>query len=68
MIQSLVVNSALVGSTSLLPEISRCCIGALWLKAGYFQKTHNIFQKTQNATGPLWHGIAHRLEGDFVNA
>ena len=49
-------------------QMASCCIGAMWLKADFFEKSHRLFQDIPTPTGSLWHGISHRREGDHGNA
>lgn len=40
----------------------------LWLLVGELDRSHTISQNLQDATGSYWHGMMHRVEGDFANA
>ncbi len=46
------------------PELA----SALWLYVGDIYRSHTICQGITTATGSYWHGIMHRLEGDFSNS
>ena len=41
---------------------------ALWLYVDELDRSHEISQSMDDATGSYWHGIMHRREGDFSNA
>ena len=49
-------------------------VWAILLKAGLhlwnnsLDKSHRLAQTVENETGSYWHGIMHRLEGDYGNA
>jgi hypothetical protein len=43
------------------------CAG-LWLYVDALERSHQISQGLEDATGSFWHGIMHRREGDFSNA
>lgn len=66
-LESLEENLALLGGEIKDQTMALCCVGALWLKADYFDRAHQIFQDIDNPTGSLWHGISHRREGDYGN-
>ena len=40
----------------------------IWLYAGDIWKSHTISQSIPDETGAWWHGIMHRLEGDYWNS
>lgn len=61
-------NPLLLGEPLADKEMALCSVGALWLKADFFDAAHEIFQEIPTSTGSLWHGISHRREGDFGNA
>lgn len=58
----------LLGGPILDRQMAGCCVGALWLKADFFEQAHKLFQDVHTSTGALWHGISHRREGDHGNA
>ena len=41
---------------------------ALWLYVDELDRSHEISQSLNDATGSYWHGIMHRREGDFSNS
>ncbi len=43
-------------------------IAGIWIYAGDIWKSHTVSQTIEDATGSWWHGIVHRLEGDFYNS
>ncbi len=49
-------------------EMAQCCASGLWLKHHFLHRSHEISQQIHSSTGSYWHGIMHRLEGDFGNA
>ena len=67
-IHHLSLNLEKLGGKPKDKDLARCCIGALWLKADFFDEAHNIFQDLKSQTGSLWHGISHRREKDYSNA
>lgn len=40
----------------------------LYLLNESLDKSHDIAQEITNATGSYWHGLMHRMEGDYSNA
>ena len=48
--------------------MAQCCLSGLWLLLNEWDRSHDISQNIKNAEGCYWHGIMHRLEGDFWNA
>jgi len=44
------------------------CLSALWLHNGYLNRAHEICQDLKTVEGSYWHGIMHRIEGDYWNA
>ena len=45
-----------------------CCISGLWLLHNFLDRSHDISQETHSREGSYWHGIMHRLEGDYWNS
>lgn len=43
-------------------------VSGLLLWNGNLDRSHTISQGIENATGSYWHGIMHRMEGDYWNA
>lgn len=43
-------------------------VAGLHLWNGSLDRSHTISQDIENATGSYWHGIMHRMEGDYWNA
>ena len=40
----------------------------LWLYVDNLERSHELSQSLDDATGAYWHGIMHRREGDFSNS
>jgi len=49
-------------------DMARACLAGLWLLHNYLDESHRISQEIESPTGSFWHGIMHRVEGDFGNA
>jgi hypothetical protein len=49
-------------------EMALACTSGLWLRHHFLDRSHEISQHLHSSTGSFWHGIMHRLEGDFGNA
>ena len=47
---------------------ARAVVSGLLLWNGNLDRSHAISQGIGNATGSYWHGIMHRMEGDYWNA
>lgn len=47
---------------------ARAVKAGLHLWNGSLDASHAIAQDIENATGSFWHGIMHRMEGDYSNA
>ncbi len=45
-----------------------CAAAGLWLLAGQWNRSHEISQEQHNPVGSYWHGIMHRIEGDYWNS
>lgn len=43
-------------------------VSGLLLWNGNLDRSHTISQEIENPTGSYWHGIMHRMEGDYWNA
>ena len=50
------------------PDDARCVRSGLFLYFSALDESHRISQGIRTATGSYWHGIMHRLEGDWSNA
>ncbi len=55
-----IADPAIVGNPPL--------IAGMWLYAGDIWKSHTVSQSIGDFTGSWWHGIMHRLEGDYYNS
>lgn len=49
-------------------ELAECCLSGLWLLHNFLDQSHEISQQVHSREGSFWHGIMHRLEGDFGNS
>lgn len=49
-------------------KLADCCISGLWLLHNFLDESHEISQSIHSSEGSYWHGIMHRLEGDFWNS
>jgi hypothetical protein len=43
-------------------------MAGLWIYFSCFEEAHQLADSCETEDGYLWHGIVHRLEGDFGNA
>ena len=48
--------------------MANSALSGLWLWFGYLDRAHEICQDIPSSEGSYWHGIMHRIEGDFWNA
>jgi len=49
-------------------SMAECCLSGLWLLHNFLDRSHSISQDVQSPEGSYWHGIMHRMEGDFGNS
>ena len=49
-------------------QLSDSAESGLWLWLGFLDRAHEICQDIPSSEGSYWHGIMHRIEGDFWNA
>ena len=62
------------GVSSLFPNgvnhrtMASCCLSGIWLLHNFLDDSHEISQSIKTPEGSLWHGLMHRLEGDFWNS
>lgn len=49
-------------------DMAACCVSGLWLLHNFLDDSHEISQSIHSPEGSYWHGIMHRLEGDFWNS
>lgn len=47
---------------------AQCVKAGLFLWNESLQSSHHISQDVTSATGSYWHGLMHRMEGDYSNA
>lgn len=48
--------------------MAQCCLSGLWLLHNFLNESHEISQSIQSPEGSYWHGIMHRMEGDYWNS
>ena len=48
--------------------MAQCCLSGLWLLHNFLNESHEISQSIESPEGSYWHGIMHRLEGDYWNS
>ena len=49
-------------------SMAQCCLSGLWLLHNFLDESHEISQSIHSREGSYWHGIMHRMEGDFWNS
>lgn len=49
-------------------SMAKCCLSGLWLLHNFLDRSHSISQDIDAREGSYWHGIMHRMEGDFGNS
>lgn len=49
-------------------QMAQCCLSGLWLLHNFLNEAHEISQSIQSPEGSYWHGIMHRMEGDYWNS
>ena len=49
-------------------SMAECCLSGLWLLHNFLDRSHSFSQDIQSPEGSYWHGIMHRMEGDFGNS
>jgi hypothetical protein len=49
-------------------SMAQCCLSGLWLLHNFLNESHEISQSIQSPEGSYWHGIMHRMEGDYWNS
>ena len=63
------VETALQAALRSPALASRPALAAgLWLYVDNLERSHELSQSLDDATGAYWHGIMHRREGDFSNS
>ncbi len=67
-LRSMSPNDLLDGSPVQSPDDAQCVRSGLFLYFSALDESHRISQGVRTATGSYWHGIMHRLEGDWSNA
>lgn len=54
--------------TMVDPQAADCCVAGIKLLHGQLGPSHDISQAIKTREGSYWHGIMHRLEGDYWNS
>ena len=67
-LRSMSASDLLDGSPVRSADDEQCVRSGLFLYFGALDESHSISQGIRTATGSYWHGIMHRLEGDWSNA
>ena len=67
-IQTLLKSDASIAAVPTTPQAESLALAGLWLLAGELDRSHELSQAIETATGSYWHGIMHRREGDFWNS
>ena len=49
-------------------DMASASLAGLWLLNNELHSSHDISQSLDTPEGSYWHGIMHRMEGDFGNA
>ena len=49
-------------------SMAECCLSGLCLLHNFLDGSHTITQDIASPEGSYWHGIMHRMEGDFGNS
>ena len=49
-------------------DFARCVHAGLYLYYSALDESHSISQRIHTTSGSYWHGIMHRMEGDWSNA
>ncbi len=49
-------------------QAADCCVAGIKLLHGQLDPSHDISQTIKTREGSYWHGIMHRLEGDYWNS
>ena len=67
-IQQLISGNGAIARGTTSPQVEALALAGLWLLAGELDRSHELSQGIESATGSYWHGIMHRREGDFWNS
>lgn len=63
------MGAADVFNASVIDDsMAECCLSGLWLLHNFLDRSHSISQDIHSPEGSYWHGIMHRMEGDFGNS
>ena len=63
------MRAADVFNASVIDDsMADCCLSGLWLLHNFLDRSHSISQDIHSSEGSYWHGIMHRMEGDFGNS
>lgn len=67
-LQSLATQSIWQQRSQVDSQMASAALSGLWLWHGFLEQAHELCQDIPTAEGSYWHGIMHRIEGDFWNA
>ena len=68
LLESLDHQSLLGGAEPADAQMADACLGGLWLRFNYLDRSHTISQSIHTSSGSYWHGVMHRREPDYSNA
>lgn len=67
-LKGLQASSLFDGAELADPEMANAVLAAFYLRFGALDAAHELINAIDSPTGALWHGILHRMEGDYPNA
>jgi len=67
-LEQLSIEKLFAGRRIVDGAMARCCLAGLWLYHDYLERSHELSQEIETASGSYWHGLMHRREPDAGNA